>query len=77
MAKSFRVVDLREKVASDAESIMVHAAASPEAAARAALGEELVRSGSKRHMVAKVYWQTEGQPMTMVRLYARVTSHTE
>lgn len=44
---------------------------SPEEAARRVLGIEVVRSGSKRDLVAKVYWQPVGQPLTMVRLYAK------
>jgi hypothetical protein len=46
--------------------------ASPEEAARKILGIEVVRSGSKRDLVAKVYWQPVGQPLTMVRLYAKI-----
>ena len=44
---------------------------SPEEAARRVLGIAVVRSGSKRDLVAKVYWQPVGQPLTMVRLYAK------
>jgi len=51
--------------------IVIEGARSPEEAAREALGMELVRSGARRDMVAKVYWQPIGQPLTMVRLYAR------
>ena len=58
MSRSFRVVDLRAR--------------SPEEAAREALGIELVRSGAKRDIAAKVYWQPVGQPLTMVRLYSKV-----
>ncbi len=46
--------------------------ASPEEAARKVLGIEVVRSGSKRDLVAKVYWRPVGQPLTMVRLYAKI-----
>ncbi|WP_158409498.1 hypothetical protein [Devosia psychrophila] len=47
-------------------------ASSPEAAARKALGIDLVRSGAKRDLRAKVYFQHPGQSLSMVRLYAKV-----
>jgi hypothetical protein len=70
MAISYRVVDLRSP---DTESldIMIEGARSPEDAVRQALGLEVVRSGAKRDLVARVYWQTMGQPVNMVRLYSR------
>ena len=70
MEKSFRVMDLRQ---ADPEAIdAIIDGASPEEAARKVLGIEVVRSGSKRDLVAKVYWQPVGQPLTMVRLYAKI-----
>lgn len=67
---SYRVMDLR----SDTIDILEHnvPAKSPEDAARTVLGLELVRSGRKPDLVARVYWQTDGQPMNMVRLYSKV-----
>lgn len=70
MAKSFRVIDLRQAGPEVIDAIIE--SASPEEAARKALGIEVVRSGSRRDLVAKVYWQPIGQPLTMVRLYAKI-----
>ena len=70
MVKVFRVVDLRS---SDLD-IEIEGAQTPEEAARQALGIEVVRSGSRRDLVAKVYWQPLGQPLTMVRLYMKADS---
>ena len=70
MEKSFRVLGLRQADPDSIDSIIDRA--SPEEAARKVLGIEVVRSGSKRDLVAKVYWQPVGQPLTMVRLYAKV-----
>jgi hypothetical protein len=36
-----------------------------------ALGVEAVRSGSKRDLRARVYFQHPGQPLSMVRLYSK------
>jgi hypothetical protein len=71
MAKSFRVVDLRQDALLTDTDIIVEGAQSPEAAVRDVLGIQVVRSGAKRDLVAKVYWQPLGQPLTMVRLYAK------
>ena len=66
---SFRVVDARLNTqASDVTA----EASSPEGAARSALGLDLVRSGQKEDLAARVYWSDKGQPMRMVRLYLRV-----
>lgn len=70
MAVSYRVVDLRIPE-QDALDVVIENARSPEDAVRQTLGLEVVRSGSKRDLVARVYWQTLGQPMNMVRLYSR------
>ena len=71
MTKSFRVVDLRHDALVADTDIIVEGVQSPEAAARDVLGIQVVRSGAKRDLVAKVYWQPIGQPLTMVRLYAK------
>lgn len=71
MTKSFRVVDLREDALVADTDIIVEGVQSPEAAVRDVLGLQVVRSGAKRDLVAKVYWQPLGQPLTMVRLYAK------
>jgi hypothetical protein len=69
LALSYRVVDLRTKVI-EADEVLVEGVASPEAAAEKALGMRLVRSGAKKDLVARVYWQPLGQPVSMVRLYS-------
>lgn len=71
MTKSFRVVDLRQDALLIDTDIIVEGVQSPEAAVRNVLGIQVVRSGAKRDLVAKVYWQPIGQPLTMVRLYAK------
>ncbi|HTO26997.1 MAG TPA: hypothetical protein VL017_00245 [Devosia sp.] len=71
MKKSFRVVDLRQDALLIDTDIIVEGVLSPEAAVRDVLGIQVVRSGAKRDLVAKVYWQPIGQPLTMVRLYAK------
>lgn len=73
MANSYRVVDKRS-AAEGSDSIIIDGVNSPEAAARKALGLELVRSGSKKDLVAQVYWQLAPDSMNMVRLYSRVAS---
>lgn len=67
----FRVIDLQTE-AIDPNEIVVHAA-SPEDAARRALGADLVRSGAKRDLRARVYFTHPGAALSMVRLYARIT----
>lgn len=69
MANRYRVIDLRTGVIET--EIVVDNARSPEHAAREALGMEVVRSGSKKELVARVYWQVPPQPQNMVRLYAK------
>jgi hypothetical protein len=66
MTHNFRVVDVRTK----AERTLQ--APSPESAAREVLSQDVVRSGSPRDLVARVYWQDGDNPMNMVRLYQRV-----
>lgn len=72
MANTYRVLDMRASV-SDATEITIESARSPEEAVRQALDTDVVRSGHRRDIVARVYWQPQGQPITMVRLYRRVT----
>lgn len=71
MANTYRVIDVRSDVI-DAAETTIEGARSPEDAVRQALGEEVVRSGNRKDLVARVYWQTTGQPVTMVRLYRRI-----
>ncbi|SEQ02750.1 hypothetical protein SAMN05428969_1605 [Devosia sp. YR412] len=67
----YRVIDMQEEriVALD----LVVKASSPEAAAKLALGMDLVRSGAKRDLQARVYFQHPGQALSMVRLYRKAT----
>lgn len=70
MATEYRIIDLRTEVTDpEPKTVKAH---SPEKAAELALGLELVRSGSKRDLRARVYFQIPGQPMSMVRLYSKV-----
>jgi hypothetical protein len=66
----YRVIDLQPGTIDPNEAIVE--AGSPEAAAREVLGAELVRSGTKAELRARVYFQYPGQPLSMVRLYAKV-----
>ena len=65
----FRVVDLQSQTIEPVPQLIK--ASTPEAAARQALGVELVRSGRPSNVRARVYFQQPDQPMTMVRLYER------
>lgn len=67
---SYRIVDCRN-TAEDESEIVVPSASSPKDAARQALGESLVRSGHRRDLRARVYFQHPGQVLSMVRLYAK------
>ncbi|HEY0031871.1 MAG TPA: hypothetical protein VGB81_01250 [Devosia sp.] len=71
MTLAYRVVDLRPEP-KNPEDVIIEGARTPEDAAREALGLRLIRSGSKRDLAARVYWQHVGQPMNMVRLYTKV-----
>lgn len=75
MAIEYRVIDLQTETI-DPEPKTVKAS-SPEKAAELVLGIELVRSGSKRDLRARVYCQQPGQPLTMVRLYTKVADREE
>lgn len=69
MGFSFRVVNLTTGMI-EAEKV-IEGAASPEAAAHQVLGFEVARSGARDDLVARVYWQSLGQPVNMVRLYRK------
>ncbi|SEP65302.1 hypothetical protein SAMN05428969_0320 [Devosia sp. YR412] len=73
MAHSYRVIDLRPE-ANGAGEVVVDGVSSPEAAVKKAFGLDLVRSGSKKDLMAQVYWQLSPEATNMVRLYARVES---
>lgn len=66
MLRQYRVVDLTsEEVRPD---VLVDAL-SPEDAAEQALGLKVARSGARRNLAARVYWQMPNSPLCMVRLY--------
>lgn len=68
---SYRIIDLRSSIV-EAEVKIVDAA-SPEQAVVKALDVDAVRSGAKKDLVARVYWQVApNQPTNMVRMYARL-----
>ena len=71
MAITYRVVDVRSDVI-DPSDIIIVGARSPEDAVQQALALDVVRSGQRKDLVARVYWQSPGQPLNMVRLYRRV-----
>jgi hypothetical protein len=75
MTKEFRVIDLHTETIDPTPKTVK--AASPEKAAELALGLELVRSGSKSDLRARVYCQMPGQPLTMVRLYSKVADREQ
>lgn len=64
----FRVVDL---INSEATTETIVEAASPELAAKKALGVDLVRSARKSIVRARVYFCHPGTAPSMVRLYVR------
>lgn len=66
----YHVIDLRDDLISP--EIVVVEAASPEKAAEQVIGIHLVRSGARKDLKARVYWQNPGQPKNMVRLYGEV-----
>ena len=71
----YRVIDLQTETI-DPEPRTVEAQ-SPEKAAELVLGLELVRSGSRRDLRARVYFQHPGRPLTMVRLYTKVADRED
>lgn len=66
----YRVVDLRSIII-DPTEIIVECSGLPEKAAKEALGLDLVRSGNRADLVARVYWQYPGSATNMVRLYIK------
>lgn len=71
MTYSFRVIDLRSAII-DAEVRIVETT-SPEQAVLDALEVDAVRSGSKKDLIARVYWQkSPSEPTNMVRMYRRL-----
>jgi hypothetical protein len=72
----FKVVDLNSDAAGRDPQV-VEGAINAEEAARKALGADLVRSGSKQNLRARVYYQKPGAAMTMVRLYTKVADAAE
>lgn len=72
MQREYRVVDLSTG-SIDPEQRLVKAS-SPENAALEILGHELVRSGAKKDLAARVYWAETNGPTNMVRLYRKVDS---
>jgi len=64
----FRVVDL---INAEATTEIIVQAASPELAAKKALGVDLVRSARKSIVRARVYFCHPGTAPSMVRLYVR------
>nr|WP_295887978.1 hypothetical protein [uncultured Devosia sp.] len=71
MTITYRVVDVRSDII-DPQETTITGARTPEDAARQALDLDVVRSGQRKDLVARVYWQSPGQPMNMVRLYRRI-----
>jgi hypothetical protein len=65
---SYRVVDVRTTV-TDAIDVFVEGVQTPEQAAAQVVGHRVVRSGAKKDLVARVYWQPLGKPLNMVRMY--------
>lgn len=70
MTTRYRVIDLSSLII-EPDELIVHST-SPERAVMEALGIEVVRSGAKRDLCARVYFQHPGQPVSMVRLYRKV-----
>lgn len=70
MPIQYRVIDLANPAIDPDERIVQ--STSPERAVMEALGVEVVRSGSKRDLRARVYFQYPGQPLSMVRLYSKL-----
>jgi hypothetical protein len=64
------VTDLRPE-AEESFDVMIDNARSPEDAARLALGIDVVRSGARHNLVARVHWEKVGQTDLGVDLYLR------
>lgn len=69
MARQYRVVDCRPHTDNPDGTLVT--AATPESAALMVLKEELSRGGRPADLRARVYSQSQGGPLTMVRLYSR------
>jgi hypothetical protein len=69
MAKSYRVVDVRENP--QGHELGNISGTSPETAAATALGVPLTRSGLRSNLAAKVYWDDGSGVTNMIRLYQR------
>ena len=70
MPTEYRVIDLSSPTIDPDEHVVQ--STSPERAVMEALGIEVVRSGPKHDLRARVYFQHPGQPVSMVRLYSKV-----
>ena len=69
MVIEFSIVDVQAE--NNAATSEIVRANSPEQAASIALGLDLLWSGKKQNLWARVYSQRERQPKSMVRLYQR------
>jgi hypothetical protein len=66
----YRVTDLRPEAENEFD-IVIESARSPEDAAQQALGCEVVRSGAKANLIARVHWERIGQVELGVYLYLK------
>lgn len=65
---TYRVVDMRPEATPDIEAI----ARSPEKAASEALHMTLVRSGTAKNLICRVYWTDDAtSQLNVIRLYTR------
>ena len=71
----YQVIDLNTSVIDLIPKTVV--ASSPEQAAELALGLQLVRSGAKSDLRARVYCQQPEQAVSLVRLYQKAADQTE
>lgn len=71
MVTTYEVIDLRGSVIEEKKQ-HVEGVKSPEAAVARSLGLDVVRSGAKKDLVARVYWQIPGHPINVVRFYTRL-----
>lgn len=72
MPMRFRIIDLSTGRIDHAPPMLT--AVSPEAAAQQHFGFEVARSGHRNDLVARVYWESPGHPVNMIRLYRRAIS---
>ena len=70
MLSSYTVHDVRPNATGTAGTFVVDAH-SPEDAAMRALGLDLVRTGHKNDMQAKVFFKVNGRAEVLVRLYSK------